>query len=192
MPVPTPAPLPTAARHLALLGAALLLPGAAGAQVPPGLPDAAASDPRGLGLMQGFPPKIDKTVRFGDGSGYKFPQLRWSFAHQRELVPTAAVWRGAGAPAALPRAERDLDGVAWTSADGKKGTWAEMLGLTYTDGILVLHRGAVVYERYPGALDGHTPHLAMSVTKSFVGLLAASLAAEGKLDPAAQVTKIIP
>jgi CubicO group peptidase (beta-lactamase class C family) len=37
-----------------------------------------------------------------------------------------------------------------------------------------------------------TPHLLFSVTKSFTGLMAAQLVHEGKLDPAAKVTRYIP
>ena len=36
-------------------------------------------------------------------------------------------------------------------------TWAESLDANYTDGIVVLHRGRIVYERYFGALDARTP-----------------------------------
>jgi CubicO group peptidase (beta-lactamase class C family) len=43
-----------------------------------------------------------------------------------------------------------------------------------------------------GALTPERPYLAMSVTKSFVGMLAAILMAEGKLDPAAPVAKYLP
>ncbi|WP_164281409.1 serine hydrolase, partial [Stenotrophomonas indicatrix] len=46
--------------------------------------------------------------------------------------------------------------------------------------------------RYFGALDAHTQHIAMSITKSFVGTLAAMLVADGKLDPAAPVTQYVP
>jgi CubicO group peptidase (beta-lactamase class C family) len=155
-------------------------------------PDAAASDPRALGLMQGYPPAPEKTIRFGDGSGYRFPNTRWSFSHQRELVPTAAVWRGAGPVSTLPRAERNLDGIAFKTLDGKDATWADMLSATWTDGIVVMHKGRVISEKYSGALDDHTPHIAFSVTKSFVGTLAAMLAEQGRLDPAALVTKYVP
>ena len=34
-------------------------------------------------------------------------------------------------------------------------TWGESLLANYTDGILVLHRGRIVYERYFGVLDAH-------------------------------------
>ncbi|CEJ10490.1 6-aminohexanoate-dimer hydrolase [bacterium YEK0313] len=162
------------------------------AQTAPTFPSAADSDPNRLGIMRGFPPPADRTVRFGDGSGYRFPATRWAFSHMRELVPTATVWRGDAGAAALPRAERDLGTVRLTTLGGASMTFAEALAGTYTDGILVMHRGQVVYERYFGALAAHRPHIGMSLTKSFVGTLAAVLVAEGKLDPNAQVTRYVP
>jgi len=171
----------------------LFVASAALAQTPVPLPDAAASDPKTLHIMEGFPPPADKTVRIADGSNWKFPQIRWSFSHFRELGPTADVWRGSGRPTALPSAERkDLDGVAFTTLDGKSMTWAQSLPANYTDGVIVLHKGKIVYEKYFGALDAHTPHILMSSTKSFVGTLAAMLVAEGKLDPTALVTRYVP
>lgn len=71
-------------------------------------------------------------------------------------------------------------------------TWAQALPANYTDGVIVLHKGKVIYEKYFGALDAHTPHILMSCTKSFVGTLAALLVHEGKLDPAALVTRYVP
>ena len=61
---------------------------------------------------------------------------------------------------------------------------------TYADGIAVLHRGKLIYERYFGALKPHKPHIAMSVTKSFTGTLAGILIAEGKIDPQAHIVLI--
>ena len=171
----------------------LLLSCSAFAQTPPAVPDAAASDPKALGIMQGFPPAADKTVRIADGSGWKFPQIRWAFSHTRELGPTVDVWRGGGKPTALPVAERkNLDNVAFTTLDGKPMTWIQSLAANYVDGVIVLHKGRVVYEKYFGALDAHTPHTLMSSTKSFVGTLAAMLVEEGKLDPSALVTRYVP
>ena len=71
-------------------------------------------------------------------------------------------------------------------------TFARMLEETYTDGIAVLHRGKLIYERYFGALDAWRPHIAWSVTKSFFGTLGEVLVAEGKLDENAPVSKYIP
>jgi CubicO group peptidase (beta-lactamase class C family) len=179
-------------KSLAARLALFLVPIASFAQTPAAPPDAAASDPRTLGLMRGFPPPPEKTISFGDGSGYRFPNTRWSFSHQRELVPTANVSRGPDPVSALPRAERNIDDVAFKLADGKSMTWAGMLAATWTDGVVVTHKGRIISEKYFGALDAQTPHSAFSVTKSFVGTLAAVLAEQDKLDPAALVTKYVP
>lgn len=156
-------------------------------------PDADETDPRALGWMQGFPPPADKLIQLDDNSAWRFPYIRWAFSHQRELSPTANVRRGGAATWQLPYALRDdIDDISFTSMDGRTLTWAQSLGVNYTDGIIVLHRGAVIYEKYFGALNPELPHLAMSVTKSFVGLLAAMLADEGALDPNAPVTQYVP
>ncbi|BAT58843.1 6-aminohexanoate-dimer hydrolase [Variibacter gotjawalensis] len=179
-------------RAAALSAAFVIVAHAAAAQSPAPPQSAAASDPKTNGVMQGFPPAPDKLVRFGDGSSSRFPGTRWSFNHIRELVPTAGVWRGEGVPSKLPRALRDLDGIAITTLDGKQITFADVPALTYADGLLVMHKGAIVYEKYFGEGAAHRPHLAFSVTKSFVGTLAATLVAKGKLDPASPVTRYVP
>ena len=155
-------------------------------------PTAAQTNPTVLGMMQGFPPPTDKIIRFADGSSSRFPYTRWAFSHIRELVPTANVSHGEGQVVALPRSERNLSNVAFTTLDGKPMTFNDALALTFTDGILVLHKGEIVFEKYFGAGSPQRPHVAFSVTKSFVGTLAAMLAAEGKLDPAAPVTRYVP
>jgi CubicO group peptidase (beta-lactamase class C family) len=71
-------------------------------------------------------------------------------------------------------------------------SWEESLLANYTDGILVLHQGSIVYERYFGVFKKTGQHGAMSVTKSFVGTLGATLVAEGMLAPDAPVSKYIP
>ena len=155
-------------------------------------PNAADSDPKSLAWMTGFPPAPDKAVTFADGSFRKFPQLRWAWSNIRQLVPTINVWRGTGPVSALPRDEQNLGKVKATTMDGRAITFDDALSLTYADGIVVLHRGQLVYERYFGALQPHKQHIAMSVTKSFTGTLAGMLVAEGKIDPAAPVAKYIP
>jgi CubicO group peptidase (beta-lactamase class C family) len=142
--------------------------------------------------MTGFPPPQDKAVTFADGTFRKFPQLRWAWSNIRQLVPTVGVWRGPGPTSLLPRAEQDLGNVKLTTMDGRPLTFDQALAETYADGIAVLHRGRIVFERYFGALEPHKQHIAMSVTKSFTGVLAGILVAEGKLDPAAPVTAYVP
>jgi CubicO group peptidase (beta-lactamase class C family) len=160
----------------------------------PTLPSAAQTDPVTLGWMVGSPPPADKVIRFADGSGYKFPQTRWSFSNFRQLIPTTQVSRGTGAPLSLPRTLRgDLDAVSFVPL-GKDTpmTWGQAFDANYTDGVVVLHKGRIVYERYAGALRPEGQHISMSVTKSFFGTLGAMLVTEGKLDENALVTRYVP
>ncbi|WP_415182596.1 serine hydrolase [Phaeovulum sp.] len=155
---------------------------------------AGASDPNTLGWMQGFPPPADKTIRFTDPDYFSFPKLRWTVCHFRELMPSVAVRNGTNGVSALPAdPDAGLDAVTFTPLGGGAPlTWNAAFGINYTDGILVLHKGRVVYERYDGCLDKDTLHGAMSVTKSLTGLMAEVLVAEGKLDGAAQMADVIP
>jgi CubicO group peptidase (beta-lactamase class C family) len=157
-------------------------------------PDAAASDPAALGWMQGFPPPPDKRIGHPEADFFSFPKLRWTVCHIRELLPTIGVSRGLGNPVPLPY---DLDGgidaIRFTPIGGNATmTFGEAFDANYTDGLLILHRGRIVYERYAGCLDPLGQHAAMSMTKSLVGLLAEILVAEGQLDPDAPVTSIVP
>jgi CubicO group peptidase (beta-lactamase class C family) len=155
-------------------------------------PNAAGSDPRTLGWMTRFPPAPEVAITFADGSFRQFPQLRWAWSNIRQLVPTIAVWRGPGPVSVLPRAEQDLGRVKLTTMDGKDITFEQALAETYTDGLVVLHRGRLVFERTFGALEPHKQHIAMSVTKSFTGVLAGMLAAEGAIDRDASVPTYVP
>ena len=171
----------------------LLVSACALAQMPT-FPDAAATDPVKLGIMKGSPPPADKVVRFADGSAYKFPNTRWSFSNFRQMVPTSVVPRGAGPVSTLPVALRsDIDALTFTPmGKDQPMTWEQSLAANYTDGIVVLHKGKVVYERYFGVLKPEGQHIAMSVTKSFFGTIGAMLVAEGLLDEKAKVVQYVP
>jgi CubicO group peptidase (beta-lactamase class C family) len=156
--------------------------------------DARASDPVALGWMVGAPPPQDKLVRFSDSSWFRFPQTRWSFSNIRQLMPTSVVRRGGGPATTLPRAERtDIDALTFQPIGRTdQMTWEQSLSANYTDGILILHRGRIVYERYFGALAADRQHLAFSVTKSFVATVAATIIVEGALDDKAAVASYLP
>ncbi len=152
------------------------------------------SDPLKMGWMQGFPPPDDKLLNFADGSFFEFPALRWSVVHMRELMPTVNVPRGSGAPDTLPEnLDANIDGITFRPLNADEDiTWEDSLWRNYTDGIVILHQGRTVYERYMGALTPNAKHAAMSVTKSLTGTLGAVLVAEGKLDEDSLVTEYIP
>jgi len=157
-------------------------------------PSAGESDPELLGWMTGFPPPPEKLIMQPESDFFSFPKLRWTVCHIRELMPTKQVSRGIDAPLPLAYEIDDgIDAVSFTPMGGNKPmTWKESLSANYTDGILILHRGRIVYEKYSGCLDDTGKHAAMSMTKSITGLLAEILVAEGQLDESARVATIIP
>lgn len=120
------------------------------------------------------------------------PWNRWSFQHIREILPTVEVWRG-GAPAhAFARQERNFDTLQVKNIAGDNASLSQFLDETFTDGFLVLHRGAVVYERYLNGMTPRTLHLSQSVAKSIVGMVAGILVGRGELDPTQQISLYLP
>ena len=179
----------------ALIVVGTVCPGPPGHAASPAAPlSAADSDPARMGWMVGSPPPPDRLILFERGDHLRFPQLRWSVANFRRFMPSTGVWRGDGPVSALPRALRDdLDDVTFRPLGSSEAmTWRQSLDANYTDAIIVLHRGQIVYERYFGVMTPHSTHMAMSVTKSLFGTLGAMLVAEGRLDDNALVTKYIP
>lgn len=159
------------------------------------------SDPRVMGWMEGFPPPPDKVITQPDSVYFSFPRLRWSVCHLREFLPTEEISRGLGAPVPLdylPPAEfadmrQQIDAIAFRpQGTTDEMTWEESLYANYTDGMLILHKGEVVYERYFGCLEEDGKHAIMSMTKSFTGLLAEIMVVEGTLNDGLLVRNIIP
>ncbi len=152
------------------------------------------SDPQTLGWMQGFPPPKDKLIMQPSSDFFSFPKLRWTVCHIRELMPTTEVSRGIGAPSKLSyELDKNIDAITFTPTGSKRlMTWKQSLDANYTDGIMVMHHGKVVYERQNGCLNELGKHAAMSMTKSMTGLLAEILVTEGQLDDSALVASIVP
>lgn len=103
------------------------------------------------------------------------PFNRWAFHHVRELVPSADIPHDPARVRALPREEAAL------SID-------PFLGETDTDGMAIVHRGRLVFERYAHGMTEETPHILMSLSKSMLGVLAADL----RLDDERRATDFIP
>lgn len=157
-------------------------------------PDAKESDPNTMGWMQGFPPPADKTLSAADGSFFVFPALRYSVTHMREFMPTREV-RAAKEKyfTFKTRIDDAIDSVTFMpTGESTPMTWAESLEKNYTDGIIVVHKGKIVYEKYAGSLKPDGLHAAMSVSKSFTGTLGAILIAEGVIDETKLVGEYVP
>lgn len=156
--------------------------------------DAHSSDPVTMGWMEGLPPPEVKRLAWARADHMRFPTHRFAYSHMREFLPTARVSRGGGAVWELPSALRDdIDAVRFTALDDQRElTWQQALSVNFSDAVLVLYKGTIVYERYLGVTRRDTPHIAFSVTKSFVGTIAEMLIGEGRLDPEAPVGELIP
>ena len=101
------------------------------------------------------------------------PYNRWAYWHVSDILPTQPIAAG-GAVRPLPVREADLDDIPVSLAEGPS-TVGKILDTTFTDGLLVLHDGAVITERYFHGMAPSTRHLVMSVSKSIVGCVAGVL-----------------
>jgi hypothetical protein len=143
-----------------------------------------------LGLMAGHPAAAEKRV--SPAQQLYAPFNRWSFQHELQLNRTADVWRGTGAVAPFVYALQDLDPLPYPSRADVPLTFGDMVRLSFTDGIMVLHRGKVIYERYLNDMQPHALHAWASCSKSMTGTLAAWLAHEGIIDPEQMVAAYVP
>src|ERR1700745_3336423 len=140
-------------------------------------------------LMSGFPSAETDLVTLANWRTAPFN--RWAFQHVREIVPSADIAHAPERIWALPSAPADLSTFSFEH-DGTLLDFAGFLAATDTDGIVVLHRGEVVAERYAHGMIRQTPHILMSVSKSLLGVVAGILAGKGILDPDEPVTRLIP
>jgi hypothetical protein len=91
-----------------------------------------------------------------------------------------------------PTAPVDLDALTLTSRSGSTITLAEHLDTSYTEGLLVVQNGSIVYERYCNGLDADTRHMLASVTKSVTASLLGIEIARGTLTRDALIGDIAP
>ena len=130
------------------------------------------------------------------GNWQEPPHNRWSFLHLDQVLATRIVHRGQAPPApmdALPgTSAAEIEGLSVVRATGAVDTVAGVLRDTETDGMLVLHDGAVAYEHYAPTMAADQQHLLMSVTKSLVGAVAAILLERGLLHRSTRVADVVP
>jgi CubicO group peptidase (beta-lactamase class C family) len=108
------------------------------------------------------------------------PANRWSFLHLDELITCVPVPRGESVrplPDGNPLALDDFD---------------EFLTQTYTDGLLVLHDGRIVAERYVGEMAEETRHLLMSVSKSMASVVVGRFVSRGLIEVSRSIGTYLP
>lgn len=116
------------------------------------------------------------------------PYNRWAFHHVRELIPSADIPHDPQRVTPLPAAPRELSGLRIEPDSGEPMTFEAFLQDTDTDGLAIVHRGKLVFERYANGMTAETPHILMSVSKSMLALLVGRLG----LELERKVTDVLP
>lgn len=118
--------------------------------------------------------------------------LRYNNLHCREFIPTRAVWRGGLTPSAVEESHADLDDTRVDLSEETSVAVLSFLERERADAFVVLHDGAVVYERYFAGMARHDHHLIASITKSIVGLLVLMLIEENEMARSCPIGKYVP
>lgn len=139
-------------------------------------------------MTQQFPPPPDQRVTLAN---WRTPPFnRWAFNHVSELVPSARIAAAStGTPA--PASPLDLSDFR-LEHHGKRLDLTAWLNATYTDSIVILKDGKIVFENYTEGQSPELPHIWMSVSKSVLGLIAGIAAERGFIDLAAPITSVLP
>ncbi len=140
-------------------------------------------------LMSAFPSAETDLVTLANWR--TAPYNKWAFQHVREIVPSADIPNAPGDIWKLVSELKDFSSFRFEHG-GKAYSLDQFLDKTDTDGLVILHRGKVILERYGNGMTTDTPHILMSVSKSLTAIVAGILTEQGKLDPERKVVSIIP
>ncbi len=117
-------------------------------------------------------------------------KMRYNFLHRSEFLAHAVVHR-TGETIKLPFSPcKDLFQFKVDSRYGEM-TLDAYIDKAPVNGVIFLHRGHVVYERYP-RMRPFDKHVLMSVTKAFVSLIIALLTARGQIDVQQTIEQYLP
>jgi CubicO group peptidase (beta-lactamase class C family) len=142
------------------------------------------------GLMRGFPPAPSGQVTLANWRTSPF--AHWAFHHVREIVPSADIPNDPRTALEFPSAPLDI-GMLRIDRDGQPAlSLDEFLDETEADGLVIVHRGQIVFERYANGMTAESPHILMSVSKSLLGLVVGVLADRGDVEVDRPVTDVIP
>lgn len=120
------------------------------------------------------------------------PGNRWGFRNVRRIVPTAEIRRGNAPTLRLAQHPQTLGDIRFDAFDGNRCTVRSLLDRSVTDGMLILHHGHIVYEELRDGFTSDCQHIAFSMTKSLVGMLAGIFIKQGQFGRQDKVAGIIP
>src|SRR4051812_13411834 len=93
-------------------------------------------------LMDWFPPRPDTQVTLANWRTSPFN--RWAFHHVREILPSADISHDPATAREFPLKPAALEDVRVSGVNGEALSLSQVLEATSTDGLVVLHKGAVV------------------------------------------------
>ncbi len=120
------------------------------------------------------------------------PHITEIFSHMENYIPTVLIEKGNTKTRKLPEnISKTIGQEVLTSAFFEKETSLDQIcDEKQVNGVIVLHKGQVVYERYP-EMEPSDKHFLGSVSKTFLGTVIAHLADEGKLTEQDPIGKYI-
>ena len=126
------------------------------------------------------------------GASWQFgPLNRWAYNHIREILPTKDIPNDYLSVRPLPglsKAKQDLT----LHLDNKTIQLSKAMTAQYVDSLLVMKHGRIVLERYEQEARAERPHLMWSLSKSVIGLTAATVAADGLINLDKTVADYVP
>ena len=139
-------------------------------------------------MQNKFPPTQSHQVTLANWRTAPFN--KWAFHHVSELVPSAVIKNDPTTVHSFaPMLETELPDFAF---DGANYSISEYMHQNDIDGLVVLHHGQLLYEKYANGMTIDDPHILMSISKSMLGLIAGILVGRGELDTESAVTDYIP
>lgn len=112
--------------------------------------------------------------------GKLFPDLQVNtFRNIERLFPTRVVRRG-GAVSALPLSKTPLQEFSY-DVDGQRVDLYDVISMNRVAGMLILHRGEIVFENYQLGNDQHSRWMSMSVAKSVTAMLIGAAIKDGAI-----------
>ena len=118
------------------------------------------------------------------------PYNQWGFRNIDKVLATHQIKHSPQSTRRLDEQFRDFDDFWIQSGDGFD--LRKLLEEIHTDGVVVLHKGKIVYEWYDRGNTKDSIHIWMSITKSVIGMVVGILQQQGKLHVDDLVTKYVP
>ncbi|MDH3546795.1 MAG: beta-lactamase family protein, partial [Gammaproteobacteria bacterium] len=120
------------------------------------------------------------------------PDMAWNNKNLHQLFPTVNVYRNGPVRELAASSSNEIAEIVVETPAGKM-SFDDFIHSDHSTlmGIVVLHEGRIVYERYPRMQDYEMP-VYWSVAKAFVGTVVRILEERGQIDVSAQIENYIP